>query len=329
MSTSPVSPYHATPNPVTAKEEPVRGLSSDKLALLMQRMEAEKAYAKTVAEAAARASSPIDDFSPSSPDHDVEDSPPATFVVRTPSPILISDGAPLSLLPESVLEKPALLPPPTTPVRVATITSAILPSPSAFSAPPATPSNKRKLASAATPGSSASGAALMSPPAPRTSRAVQVPKRVLPIMAPVAAPAPFVVKTPQKYHGNRFFDSIIKPTGEINAKGRRLTGKAFNTIVDHSPNLKIDTAYIRQHGLKPDENGVIHVRRSIGGQMYEASYKMHGKSLYPIESPSAHTFTGEELGRHLATYVKNAGAYGSFKRYKASEMLNPAGSGTN
>jgi hypothetical protein len=134
-----------------------------------------------------------------------------------------------------------------------------------------------------------------------------------------------VVKTPQKYHGNHFFDTVIKPNGELNAKGKRVTTKSFNTIVDHSPDLKADTDYIRKNGLKPDKNGEIHVhRRDIKGRIHEASYMMHGESLFPIESPSAHTFTGEQLGQHLANYAKKMHEYGTFKRYKASEMLKPA-----
>jgi hypothetical protein len=280
---------------------------------------------------------------------------------RTPSPQRTFDEPPLSPLSPSELEEAAVPVPATTPVRTVKIAPVAIPtemsqaSSSLSSASASSSASNAPSTPVATP--TTAQAALMSPPAAKAvkvaARMIEGPKRrplvvvkkhdVNATAAATPTPAtppkhsssssrcaaatqgsPLFVKTPQKYHAWSFVDKNLVD-GEANSKLRSLYRKPVNTFVETSPQLKEDTARIRLEGLRPDENGQIHVkRRRIDGAIYKASYQIHGVSLYPVQGPGARTLTGAEISFHVENYRQNLDHYSSFADYMAQTSSSGA-----
>ena len=331
MSTSPVRCHLQTPSSLAAVSAPISdGKQAQLRALLFKRMEDERAY-QALLQACQGRDSPSN-ASPSLSPMGRSQAGDAGFSIsrRTPSPHFSFDKRSPSPLPERSLGA-AVVPAVATAARVTQIVPASPATPSAaqvanpilatlqtprkakpptasLNAPQAnlgasqTPMGQPVTPQKAKPAAAAAATALLTPPA--ASERLNVVKRKAPLQLQPKS-APVVVKTPQKYHAWSYIAGNIKADGQPNSKLRSLFGKQHNTFVDHSPQLKQDTATIRAKQLKPDATGEYQVkRRKKDGTSYEARYGMHGISLYPKEGEGARTLTGAQVARFVAEYSK-------------------------
>lgn len=326
MSTSPVR-CHLQPHiPLIADSAPnPDGKKAQMLALLFKKMEEERTYQALLQACQSRDSSPSLSPMLQAAERDGSfsinrrtPSPRFSFDKRSPSPLpeqslgtavvqavatpaaRVTQMAPASLerTPAAqaanpilaALQTPHKAKPPTTPLNAP---QANLGAPQIPMGQPVTPQKTKPAAAAA---------ALLTPPA--APERLNVVKRKAPLQLQPKS-APVVVKTPQKYHAWSYIAANIKADGQPNCKLKGLIGKKFNTFVDHSPQLKQDTATIRAKQLQPDATGEYQVkRRKKDGTSYEARYGTHGISLYPKEGEGARTLTGKQVAEFIADYSK-------------------------